>query len=79
MILQSLVVPTTDSDIRMQNIRCNMLITLPGGVNILREMFIFLAQWDLEETHLSYRLMQQVVSSILNNGKLTDLYRQLKE
>lgn len=78
MILQSLVVPLQDSDIRMQNVRCNMLVALPGGQAVLQEMLVFLAQWDLDEHELTYRLMVQVVSAILSNGKIRELYRAFR-
>ncbi|KAL8853940.1 MAG: hypothetical protein Q9221_001248 [Calogaya cf. arnoldii] len=86
MIIQGGIVPnlatrgedgkdTTD----MQSVRCNILLAQEAGRNLLRELLIFIAAWDLPEEELYFKLMIQIMEAILANGLMPFAYQAFGE
>lgn len=86
MIIQGGIVPslaTKDKDGRsntdMQSVRCNILLAQEAGRNLLRELLIFIAAWDLPEEELYFKLMIQIMEAILANGLMPFAYQAFGE
>ncbi|KAH0556796.1 hypothetical protein GP486_005415 [Trichoglossum hirsutum] len=78
MILQAGIVPQF-GDKTLQNARCNILLAQDSGRNLLRELLIFIAAWDLPDEEIYFRLMQQIVQAILENGLMPLAYTVFTE
>lgn len=63
----------------MQAIRCNILISQESGRYLLRELLIFIAAWDLAEDEVYYKMMVQIMDSILLNGLVPYTYSSYAE
>ena len=63
----------------MQAIRCNILISQESGRYLLRELLIFIAAWDLREDEIYYKMMVQIMESILINGLVPYTYSSFAE
>jgi hypothetical protein len=63
----------------MHHIRCHLLLALDNGRNLLRELLIFVAAWDLRENELYFKLMANIMQAILQCGKLPPAYRYFRE
>lgn len=63
----------------MQAIRCNILISQESGRYLLRELLIFIAAWDLAEDEVYYKMMVQIMDSILLNGLVPYTYSSFAE
>ncbi|KAL8786652.1 MAG: hypothetical protein Q9213_002681 [Squamulea squamosa] len=86
MIIQGGIVPnlaTKSGDGKanadMQSVRCNILLAQEAGRNLLRELLIFIAAWDLPEEELYFKLMIQIMEAILANGLMPFAYQAFGE
>jgi palmitoyltransferase len=93
MIIQSAIVPPEDpskpgygstaAEItaikNMHIVRCHLLLAQDNGRNLLRELLIFIAAWDLREDELYFKLMANIMQSILLNGLMPFSYHGFRE
>ncbi|KAL8946244.1 MAG: hypothetical protein Q9222_007334, partial [Ikaeria aurantiellina] len=86
MIIQGGIVPNLASKgedgksaADMQSVRCNILLAQESGRNLLRELLIFIAAWDLPEDELYFKLMIQIMEAILTNGLMPFAYQAFGE
>jgi hypothetical protein len=92
MIIQSGIVPpgphqpgygTSKEEIaaikNMHTVRCYLLLAQDNGRNLLRELLIFVAAWDLREEELYFKLMTQIIEAVLTNGLLPFSYHAFRE
>lgn len=63
----------------MQGMRCNILLAGEPGRNLLRELLIFIAAWDLQDDEMYFKLMMQVMEAILENGLMPYAYQTFAE
>ncbi|KAL9055817.1 MAG: hypothetical protein Q9162_003351 [Coniocarpon cinnabarinum] len=69
-----------DSDlVNMYTIRCHLLLAQENGRNLLRELLIFVAAWDLREEELYFKFMVKIMEAILINGLMPFAYGAFKE
>ncbi|KAI9718477.1 MAG: copper transport protein [Chrysothrix sp. TS-e1954] len=67
------------SAINMYTIRCHLLLAQENGRNLLRELLIFVAAWDLREEELYFKFMVKILEAILMNGLMPFAYTAFKE
>lgn len=65
--------------IDMPTIRCHLLLAHENGRNLLRELLIFVAAWDLREEELYFKFMVQIMEAIASNGLMPFAYGAFKE
>ncbi|KAJ6049623.1 hypothetical protein N7444_006339 [Penicillium canescens] len=58
----------------MQALRCHILLTQETGRNLLRELLIFIAAWDLPDDELYFKMMVQIMEAVLKNGLMSHAY-----
>lgn len=58
----------------MQALRCHILLTQETGRNLLRELLIFIAAWDLPDDELYFKMMVQIMDAVLKNGLMSHAY-----
>ena len=58
----------------MQSLRCHILLTQETGRNLLRELLIFIAAWDLPDDELYFKMMVQIMDAVLKNGLMSHAY-----
>ncbi|KIW04338.1 uncharacterized protein PV09_04628 [Verruconis gallopava] len=63
----------------MHTLRCHLLLAQDNGRNLLRELLIFVAAWDLREEELYFQLMTQIIEAVLINGLLPFSYHAFRE
>lgn len=63
----------------MQSVRCNILLAQDAGRNLLRELLIFIAAWDLQDDDTYFKLMIQIMQAILDNGLMPFAYQAFGE
>lgn len=63
----------------MHTVRCHLLLAQDNGRNLLRELLIFVAAWDLREDELYFKLMIQIIEAVLTNGLLPFSYHAFRE
>ncbi len=63
----------------LQSVRCNILLSQESGRNLLREMLIFIAAWDLREKELYVRLMMTIFRQILADELVQFSYQSFGE
>lgn len=63
----------------MQSMRCNILLAGEAGRNLLRELLIFIAAWDLQDDELYFKLMMHIMEAILENGLMPYAYQIFAE
>ena len=63
----------------MQGMRCNILLAGDPGRNLLRELLIFIAAWDLQDEDMYFKLMMQIMEAILQNGLMPYAYQTFAE
>ncbi|MCJ1477746.1 copper transport protein [Lambiella insularis] len=63
----------------MQAVRCNILLAQDAGRNLLRELLIFIAAWDLPDDGVYFKLMMQILEAILENGLMPFAYQTFGE
>ena len=72
--------PTVFSGIRsMHGVRCHLLLAQDNGRNLLRELLIFVAAWDLREEELYFKFMVKIMEAILANQLLPFAYHAFRE
>lgn len=63
----------------MQAMRCNLLLASGPGRNLLRELLIFIAAWDLQEGEVYFKLMMQIMEAVLENNLMPYAYQKFAE
>lgn len=63
----------------MQGVRCNILLAQESGRNLLRELLIFIAAWDLQDHEFYFKMMMQIMEAILENGLMPFAYQAFGE
>ncbi|KAJ5650632.1 uncharacterized protein N7484_004355 [Penicillium longicatenatum] len=58
----------------MQALRCHTLLAQETGRNLLRELLIFIAAWDLPDDELYFKMMVQIMEAVLRNGLMSAAY-----
>ena len=58
----------------MQAVRCHILLAQEAGRNLLRELLIFIAAWDLPDDEFYFKMMVQIMEAILKNGLMSHAY-----
>ena len=58
----------------MQAVRCHILLAQEAGRNVLRELLIFIAAWDLSDDEFYFKMMVQIMEAILKNGLMSHAY-----
>ncbi|KAI1834506.1 hypothetical protein DTO006G1_149 [Penicillium roqueforti] len=58
----------------MQALRCHILLTQETGRNLLRELLIFIAAWDLPDDELYFKMMVQIMEAVLKNDLMSHAY-----
>jgi palmitoyltransferase len=72
--------PTVFSSVRsMHGVRCHLLLAQDNGRNLLRELLIFVAAWDLREEELYFKFMVKIMEAILANQLLPFAYHAFRE
>ena len=87
MIIKAAIIPNEQSkkakageDVQdMQGVRCNILLAQEAGRNLLRELLIFIAAWDLQEDVVYFQMMMQIMEAILDNGLMPYAYQAFGE
>ncbi|MCJ1397432.1 copper transport protein [Xylographa trunciseda] len=69
----------TSSLNKMQAVRCNLLLAQDAGRNLLRELLIFIAAWDLQDDEFYFKLMMCILEDILHNGLMPFAYQTFGE
>ncbi|MCJ1416541.1 copper transport protein [Xylographa parallela] len=70
---------TTSRLNKMQAVRCNLLLAQDTGRNLLRELLIFIAAWDLQDDEFYFKLMMCILEDILHNGLMPFAYQTFGE
>lgn len=63
----------------MHTVRCHLLLAQDNGRNLLRELLIFVAAWDLREEELYFKFMVKIMEAILTNGLMPFSYYAFRE
>jgi len=63
----------------MHHLRSHMLLAQENGQNLLRELLIFVAAWDLREEELYFKFMVKIVSQLLYNGLIPFAYNCFRD
>jgi hypothetical protein len=72
--------PAIMSSIRsMHQVRCHLLLAQDNGRNLLRELLIFIAAWDLREDELYFKFMVKIMEAILSYQLLPFAYHAFRE
>lgn len=82
MIIQIAICPGLGSVLHgrdMQSLRCNILLAGEAGRNLLRELLIFIAAWDLQDDEVYFTLMKQIMEAVLENGLMPYAYQTFAE
>lgn len=82
MIIQIAICPGLGSVMHgrdMQSLRCNILLAGEAGRNLLRELLIFIAAWDLQDDEVYFTLMKQIMEAVLENGLMPYAYQTFAE
>lgn len=64
---------------KLHTVRCHILLGQDNGRNLLRELLIFVAAWDLREEELYFKFMVKIMEAILNNGLMPFSYHAFRE
>lgn len=76
-IVDSLIIKDFDgtpSSKNMQALRCHILLSQETGRNLLRELLIFIAAWDLPDDEFYFKMMVQIMENVLRNGLMSHAY-----
>ncbi len=72
--------PASFSSVKsMHSVRCHLLLAQDNGRNLLRELLIFVAAWDLREEELYFKFMVKIMEAILANQLLPFAYHAFRE
>ncbi|KAI9709660.1 MAG: hypothetical protein M1812_007638 [Candelaria pacifica] len=63
----------------LQSVRCNILLSQESGRNLLREMLIFIAAWDLREKDFYVKMMMAIFRQILGDELIQFSYQSFGE
>ena len=63
----------------MHTIRTHLLLSQSNGRNLLRELLIFVAAWDLREEELYFKFMVKILEAILKNGLMPYAYHSFRD
>jgi hypothetical protein len=63
----------------MHEVRCHLLLAQDNGRNLLRELLIFVAAWDLREDELYFKFMVKIMEAILSYELLPFAYHAFRE
>ena len=69
----------TNAIVNMHTVRCHLLLAQDNGKNLLRELLIFVAAWDLREEELYFKFMVKIMEAILVNGLMPYAYHAFRE
>jgi palmitoyltransferase len=58
----------------MQAVRTHILLASVAGRNLLRELLIFIAAWDLPDDEFYFKMMVQIMEGILSCGLMSHAY-----
>jgi palmitoyltransferase len=58
----------------MQSVRTHILLASVAGRNLLRELLIFIAAWDLPDDEFYFKMMVQIMEGILSCGLMSHAY-----
>lgn len=59
--------------------RCHLLLSSTSGRNLLRELLIFVAAWDLREEELYFKFMVRILEAILKFGLMPYAYHAFRD
>ncbi|KAK3678625.1 hypothetical protein LTR78_001923 [Recurvomyces mirabilis] len=74
--------PFPTSALSLQNLhttRTHLLLSQSTGRNLLRELLIFVAAWDLREEELYFKFMVKIMEAILNAGLMPYAYHAFRD
>ncbi|GAB1732072.1 hypothetical protein NU195Hw_g8927t1 [Hortaea werneckii] len=63
----------------MHAVRTHLLLSQSNGRNLLRELLIFVAAWDLREEELYFKFMVKIMEAILKNGLMPYAYHAFRD
>ncbi|KAF7191340.1 Copper transport protein 86 [Pseudocercospora fuligena] len=63
----------------MHTVRTHLLLSQSNGRNLLRELLIFVAAWDLREEELYFKFMVKIMEAILRNGLMPYAYHAFRD
>lgn len=63
----------------MYTVRTHLLLSQSNGRNLLRELLIFVAAWDLREEELYFKFMVKIMEAILLNGLMPYAYHAFRD
>jgi palmitoyltransferase len=69
----------TNAIVNMHTVRCHLLLAQDNGKNLLRELLIFVAAWDLREEELYFKFMVKIMEAILVNGLMPYAYHAFRD
>lgn len=83
MIVKSCILDAAGSGLtrageNLQKTRCRMFLALDCGKSLLREMLVFIAVWDQDETSLIFQITSQIVEAIHNNDLIPYAWNNLR-
>lgn len=78
-ISPSLTVEEKNALINMHTVRTHLLLSQSNGRNLLRELLIFVAAWDLREEELYFKFMVKIMEAILKNGLMPYAYHAFRD
>lgn len=62
----------------LQKTRCRMFLALDCGKSLLREMLVFIAVWEKDETSLIFQITSQIVEAIHNSALIPYAWNNLR-
>ncbi|TKA79523.1 hypothetical protein B0A49_01089 [Cryomyces minteri] len=77
--VQGATADETTSIHQMHTVRCHLLLAQDNGRNLLRELLIFVAAWDLREDELYFKFMVKIMEAILVNGLMPFTYHAFRD
>ncbi|EME49911.1 hypothetical protein DOTSEDRAFT_103928, partial [Dothistroma septosporum NZE10] len=69
----------TNALLNMHVVRTHLLLSQSSGRNLLRELLIFVAAWDLREEELYFKFMVKIMEAILRNGLMPYAYHAFRD
>jgi hypothetical protein len=68
-----------EAHLNMHTVRTHLLLSQSNGRNLLRELLIFVAAWDLREEELYFKFMVKIMEAILKNGLMPYAYHAFRD
>ncbi|WPG98527.1 Hypothetical protein R9X50_00131800 [Acrodontium crateriforme] len=65
--------------LNMHTVRTHLLLSQSNGRNLLRELLIFVAAWDLREEELYFKFMVKIMEAILKGGLMPYAYHAFRD